>query len=174
MEWIWLVLWKLQSGHNSVHRGTDRWTDGQTDGRTTWNRYTPLSTSLKPGGMNTNCSNIRHQWHVFSQDDIISPQHIIPIQNPTNKIDYGSCLTIDLFIIRLGLTHAGRGLGALQFVFIVSDSNFSNMAKWFVLQSYVTRLDFTLAWNGKILKTNDLSTIKHNCYLFLTIPYTQA
>ena len=31
MKWIWLVLWKIQSGHNSVHRRTDR---RQTDRRT--------------------------------------------------------------------------------------------------------------------------------------------
>ena len=29
MKWIWLVLWKLQSGHDSVHRQID----GQTNGR---------------------------------------------------------------------------------------------------------------------------------------------
>ena len=33
MKWIWLVLWKLQSGHDSIHRWTDRLMDGQTDGR---------------------------------------------------------------------------------------------------------------------------------------------
>ena len=47
MKWIWLVLWKIQSGHGNVHRLTDRRTDGWTDGQTTWNQYTPFSTSLK-------------------------------------------------------------------------------------------------------------------------------
>ena len=27
MKWIWLVLWKIQSGHGFVHRRTDRRTD---------------------------------------------------------------------------------------------------------------------------------------------------
>ena len=30
ITWIWLVLWKLQSRHDSVHRRMDRWTDGGT------------------------------------------------------------------------------------------------------------------------------------------------
>ena len=38
-KWTQQVLLKLQSGHDSVHRRTDR--------RTTWNQYTPFSTSLK-------------------------------------------------------------------------------------------------------------------------------
>ena len=29
MKWIWQVLLKIQSGHDSVHRRTDGWTDGQ-------------------------------------------------------------------------------------------------------------------------------------------------
>ena len=29
MKWIWQVLLKIQSRHDSVHRRTDRWTDGQ-------------------------------------------------------------------------------------------------------------------------------------------------
>ena len=53
MKWIWWVLFKVQSGHNSVHRRTngqiDGRTDGQTDRWTRWNQYTPLSTSLKRG-----------------------------------------------------------------------------------------------------------------------------
>ena len=31
MKWIWWVLLKIQSGHDSVHRRTDGRTDGQTD-----------------------------------------------------------------------------------------------------------------------------------------------
>ena len=31
MKWIWLVLWKIQSGHDFVHRRTDRGTDRRTD-----------------------------------------------------------------------------------------------------------------------------------------------
>ena len=31
MKWIPLVLWKLQSGHDSVHRRTDRLTDGRRE-----------------------------------------------------------------------------------------------------------------------------------------------
>ena len=34
MKWIQLVLWKLQSGRDSVHRQMDRQRDGQMDGRT--------------------------------------------------------------------------------------------------------------------------------------------
>ena len=49
MKWIWLVLWKIQSGHSFVPK-TDGRTDGQTDGQTTWNQYTPLSTSFMGGG----------------------------------------------------------------------------------------------------------------------------
>ena len=37
-KWIWRVLLKIQSGHDSVHR------------RTRWNQYTPLSTLLSGGG----------------------------------------------------------------------------------------------------------------------------
>ena len=48
MKWIWWVLLKIQSGHDSVHRW-DRRTDGRTDRRTRWYQYTPLSTSLKRG-----------------------------------------------------------------------------------------------------------------------------
>ena len=34
MKWIWEVLLKIQSRHDSVHRRMDRRTDGQTDERT--------------------------------------------------------------------------------------------------------------------------------------------
>ena len=47
MKWIRWVLLKIQSGHDSVHRRTDE----QTDRRTRWYQYTPLSTSLKGGGV---------------------------------------------------------------------------------------------------------------------------
>ena len=42
MKLIWRVLWKIQSGHDSVHKRTD----GET--RTRWNQYTP-STLLSGG-----------------------------------------------------------------------------------------------------------------------------
>ena len=44
MNWIWLVLWKLKSGHDSVHRRMDRRKDGQMDGRTDG----PRETSIPP------------------------------------------------------------------------------------------------------------------------------
>ena len=31
VKWIWQVLLKIQSGHDSVHSWTDGWTDGWTD-----------------------------------------------------------------------------------------------------------------------------------------------
>ena len=31
MKWIQQVLWKIQSGHESVHRQMERQTDGETD-----------------------------------------------------------------------------------------------------------------------------------------------
>ena len=61
MKWIRLLLCKIQNGHGFVHRRTDVYgeidciingqTDGLTDGRTTWNQYTPPSTSLKRGSI---------------------------------------------------------------------------------------------------------------------------
>ena len=45
MKWIQLVLWKIQSGHDSFHR----WTYRRTDGQTTWKQYTQLLTLLKQG-----------------------------------------------------------------------------------------------------------------------------
>ena len=55
MKWIWLILWKLQSWHDSVHR----WTDGPT----TWNQYTPFQ--LRWSGGYKNVSSI--QSHFFFQ-----------------------------------------------------------------------------------------------------------
>ena len=43
MKWIWRVLLKIQSRHDSVHRWTDEQTDGQQmDRGTRWNQHTPL------------------------------------------------------------------------------------------------------------------------------------
>ena len=53
MKWIPLVLWKLQSGHDSVHRRTDRQTDGRTDRWTDGQHETsiPLFNFIEVGGI---------------------------------------------------------------------------------------------------------------------------
>ena len=61
MKWIQLILWKIQSGHDSVHKRTDGKMDGRTDGRT--DRWTDGQgeTSIPPiqlcwcGGYNYVC-----------------------------------------------------------------------------------------------------------------------
>ena len=57
MKWIWQVLSKIQSRHDSVHRWTDGQTDGRTDGqterRTRWNQYTPFQLRWSRGYNNT-------------------------------------------------------------------------------------------------------------------------
>ena len=51
---------KITTTTTTVHRQMDRRMDRRTDGRTTWNQYTPLSTSLKQG-----------VWQCYSTDQSI-------------------------------------------------------------------------------------------------------
>ena len=68
MKWIQWVLFKIQSGHNSVHRRTDgqtdRRTDGQTDRHTRWYQYTPPFNFVEAGDIIIACGPV-----------IIKPQH---------------------------------------------------------------------------------------------------
>ena len=55
-----MEIWNGSGGYSWWYRAdtilpTDGQTDGGTDGLTRWNQYTPLSTSMKPGGGGTKC-----------------------------------------------------------------------------------------------------------------------
>ena len=75
MKWIRLVLWKIQSKHGFVHRRMDR----RTDGWTTWNKYTPLLTPSKGGGIINHNQSIKkqqenevpHWWQYLEASDQI-------------------------------------------------------------------------------------------------------
>ena len=109
MKWIWLELWKIWSGHDSIHR----WTDGQTEGWTRWSQYTPLSTSLKRGynqpHFDTICTEqvlLKH-WGIYSDAGLIECKWHAIIYTPmtqfsdTHESCYEEFLLLINFIISL-------------------------------------------------------------------------